>query len=998
MRNQSSNNTQIGKLSALVILTALIAGQPFGANSSSLLNGTDILIDQNVVRLAQLNNRGIELGLDPLKWPETINSVDFTQADVDLDPDELGLITSAKFNLTQYIAKHRKFEPDYLLVNLSIPTAFTEIAKINVSGNQDLIDLGLNGSGTLNDPFIISNSTIITNDTRPAIRIANTDLFLQIISNQIIHNGSIGPDQGGIIISNSTNINLLGSIYTSAGSGNSSRGIEVSLSTKIGIVNNTFSDYVQIDIFDSSNIQIINNNMINPTGNGLNIVYSSDLDLAYNTMRVIARSEGVFGGNDPVRLVFIKSSNNLRIYGNEITGIGPHDPDSSELHQPIRMDDVSSVEVFNNDFAELGNLRINANRGLNIVSNNFRSAYARSVSFACTGSDIVVSHNMFKDSANILKGTSLGPSDSAFGTEGANISILDNVFEGGFNYGAVTLGGDTALIENNIMRENDNSGIYLEGASNVIIRENILQLNKRGIQGSKSIDRDDNQVILINDNQISGNLREGIRLDSSDEVLISENRIFDNDVGISFGGGEGITVTQNDIHDNGAFGIAVRDRSVLISLTLNELSFNSGFGISLNRATSTVVNENDIHENELGGLLISDSEEIVVKNNQFTTNGIVGISILQATNPNYIVVQNNILEDHADDGSYALDLVSNYPESNYGINVFDNQILDNKNGIRIQGSNLNIHDNRIDISDDSSVVMNTGVEFDFGTRNNVFVFNFVNSSSFFHIVVRSGPGDLESVNNLIAWNDFYDFGVLSAFDHTGKNNFIYNYWAKHAVSPLSDELFVSKPWPISSSFDLEQENFDYFPLNKPVDRDALITQSNAELPAPRIEFPGNNTEIVKSDNGSQILTIDWTQFISLDHFMLSNKTDLSFDLLISEVDGSGALEKNITDIRESEFLWDVTNLKKANYKIQIETQDRATGRNSSALIIINFGPVVDEPLPIVPIVAGGAVLLALSVYGVTTYRHRLQLRREADVEGRAQDYLDEARRIQEDET
>ncbi|OLS23940.1 MAG: hypothetical protein HeimC2_24550 [Candidatus Heimdallarchaeota archaeon LC_2] len=43
------------------------------------------------------------------------------------------------------------------------------------------------------------------------------------------------------------------------------------------------------------------------------------------------------------------------------------------------------------------------------------------------------------------------------------------------------------------------------------------------------------------------------------------------------------------------------------------------------------------------------------------------------------------------------------------------------------------------------------------------------------------------------------------------------------------------------------------------------------------------------------------------------------------------------------------------------------------------------------------ILASAAVYGITTYRHKLLRKREADVKGRARDYLDVARRIKEEE-
>ncbi len=206
-----------------------------------------------------------------------------------------------------------------------LPGIAQSTQNISVNSNDDLVSLGLPGSGTENDPYILSSNNLEIGD-RSAIEIKNTDLYLVIRDNTItgMDPSSFLPVYG-IHLYNTTNLiienNNLTSIRDSA--------IYVEYSDNITIRNNTIEKIGDwgISFYYTNDVLIFNNTLINIGRTGISgICFScSSVDIVNNTvtdsnMGIIA-GQGFTSGNALFdnKVGIVLSVHNATIFNNTMS-------------------------------------------------------------------------------------------------------------------------------------------------------------------------------------------------------------------------------------------------------------------------------------------------------------------------------------------------------------------------------------------------------------------------------------------------------------------------------------------------------------------------------------------------------------------------------------------------------------------------------------------------------------------------------------------------------
>ena len=142
--------------------------------------------------------------------------------------------------------------------------------SISVNSNDDLVSLGLPGSGTENDPYILSSNNLEIND-QSAIEIKNTDLYLVIRDNIIT-----GMEPSTFL-----------PVY----------GIHLYNTTNVIIENNNLTSIRDSAIYVeySDNITIRNNTIAKIGDWGISFYYTNDVVILNNTLTSIGRV-GISGG------------------------------------------------------------------------------------------------------------------------------------------------------------------------------------------------------------------------------------------------------------------------------------------------------------------------------------------------------------------------------------------------------------------------------------------------------------------------------------------------------------------------------------------------------------------------------------------------------------------------------------------------------------------------------------------------------------------------------
>jgi parallel beta-helix repeat protein len=229
-------------------------------------------------------------------------------------------------------------------------------------------------------------------------------------------------------------------------------------------------------------------------------------------------------------------------------------------------------------------------------------------------------------------------------TNGA-VTITGFTIQNGRN--GIGLQSNHCTITNNIIKDMDQWGIYLDGSSQTTISENTLRnIVSDGIDGTWS----------SNDVTVSKNTLEdsGISFYESNNLIISENSIASG--GINFHHSTNGIISKNTITNGG--------------------------GIGLSAVFETQVVQNRISNSESVGLYLNeDSSDCIISSNIIEDGNERGIGIWNATN---CIISDNTIDGNLDDG---IDLGGSY------CTIARNLLKSNDRGIVSTGPE--IHDNII---------------------------------------------------------------------------------------------------------------------------------------------------------------------------------------------------------------------------------------------------------------------------------------------------------------
>jgi len=583
----------------------------------------------------------------------------------DLDPDELGLVTSDRFDKEEYITKHRRYNETYKAENIVQPDAYTASALININNNSELMELGLDGSGTTEDPFVISNYSFTTINRTAAISIANTDLYLRIETNKISQVNGSGNTLGGIIFDNVSNIDFIGNQVFHQNSSRYMRGMVIENSSNITISTNSFDYIATIIIENSSSIQFISNNhttFTNSRNVGLAVSDSTNIDIAHNRLGFSVSSTLTFKNK-------VLSESNIRVYSN--TMLGPArtfalDPDQNLLLS-MNIDLVIDFHFFSNIVLRSGRNKIWTSSNLNFVDNTFQDAVVDNwlLFFGATAqskpsNNTIISHNKFINTESQPEAI---PNSQIF-FSGTNFSIFKNIFEAS-KVGAIIISdGNIGLIEFNNIYDQRLDGILFSLVNKLIIRNNTISgiVSGGGIvdyinrDQPNSGSRDLGTFVLIQENDVQ-DTDNAIDIDSTGNLSIIDNQVYENTIGIRVVGRSNIEIRDNEVYDNvkGMVMGSLIDSSVV---TNNFIQNDYGLVIdNLNSKTTKIIG-NLFQLNSQSGIHITDSNITEIYNNTFDGNFRNGISLEQSFVPVSISIRNNIFANHTQSGAFALNLQS----------------------------------------------------------------------------------------------------------------------------------------------------------------------------------------------------------------------------------------------------------------------------------------------------------------------------------------------------
>ena len=627
--------------------------QYYRNNGDVILSGNTFSNPQNWIVSSSMTNDYIQSIIDGANTGDSITFLSGTYND-------MALTISNALNLIGNGA---------ILNNNGSSTIFT-ITGSNSAGTN-ITSFFINGSGTNNGINVVDTANIniadnIFNNTYNAVSLSNVSES-SISDNEINNNTdnaidiADNGDLDNVVIDGNTMINTDGGIYLVGSgftitnnyidmNGSTGNGISGSNVYSVLIENNTLLNGDDgINIYKSyKNFTVNNNTILNMGRDGISFVNHNAASIETDTSTVITNNYvqgneyGLFiGGNfqgNVTNNVFDDSS----LMGMQIKG-------KQQATQGILNANITGNNITNADdlgismeHPDVEYLNLSANI---IDSDGFSIQYNQ---YYRNNGDVILSGNTFSNPQNWIVTSTMTNDYIQSIIDGANTGDSITFLTGTYNDMALTISNALNLIGNGAILNNN-------GTSST------LTVNGPAASGTN-----------ITGFTISGAGENGISINNTDNVTISNNNITGNSVGVGINNSQDNTITNNNISDNTNNGVDVSDDSTSNDISDNTISGNGGNGVSLNGSDNNTVSSNTISDNGGNGVDVDSSSGNEITDNSISGNDENGV-YLDSSDSN--TVSNNNIYENTERGIYQVNSANN--------TVSNNKVHDN-------GINLNV--------------------------------------------------------------------------------------------------------------------------------------------------------------------------------------------------------------------------------------------------------------------------------------------------------------------
>jgi len=530
--------------------------------------------------------------------------------------------------------------------------------------------------GANNSSNFIGYSVIISNGVSGVFMQDNSSADTTIYSNIINENQTYGiyneASSGTIILYNTCNKNGIQGIYInndngdnitiqyntvteSQGSGNNQCNIYVNRSDYVKILDNYVSRGLGRGVQLNGNAQycIVSNN----------IICSNDKEGFRNTASAAFNntiiSNKIFNNLDGMFLRNIKYNKFLgnSIYNNSARGIECQQLSFSNVFagNNIYANTNDGIRLFRGPYWNIvsnNKIHENHNDGIEIsgdANNSYSNRIVNNNIYGNTNSGILLSRGF----SEYIGGNSV----SMNGVHGIDIAkdtnyinkdhiIEDNVVYQNASQGIRIQGArDIQIMYSNRVYMNGDDGIQMDGVTNIIIENNIIYSNGRGVYNwdGNGISRN----CQIKGNKVYGNTKSGNNSNGIEvqgfAFIVEGNFVYNNEDGIRISSGTDHKVRKNTIYNNNDNGIQIQSditNCVFQSNTIYGQNSGSGAGIFCTGGNNNnhQILDNDIYNNDIG-MRFTDASFSYIYRNKFYRNSI-GFSC--ADLPNCEVQQNLI--------------------------------------------------------------------------------------------------------------------------------------------------------------------------------------------------------------------------------------------------------------------------------------------------------------------------------------------------------------------
>ena len=241
--------------------------------------------------------------------------------------------------------------------------------------------------------------------------------------------------------------------------------------------------------------------------------------------------------------------------------------------------------------------------------------------------------------------------DSEFSqNEGDGITVLGSsslaVTNSLFAHDSVALYTDTSgtvtLHDSEVCLEEPSVGMLFHNTKGVVVANNIIHKNQHGgivFEGTSTGTIHNNRIFENTDSELTDG--HGILLYDTSEATITNNTIYGHGQKGVVAGGSRATIRDNEIDDNGHFGIIVGSNCQAI-IEDNSIDNSGIHGIELEANSTAEIRRNTIENSLYYGLIVQPGSFALIDDNYFISNNSVAIYYKSETAG---TLKNNVIRD-----------------------------------------------------------------------------------------------------------------------------------------------------------------------------------------------------------------------------------------------------------------------------------------------------------------------------------------------------------------
>jgi trimeric autotransporter adhesin len=409
-------------------------------------------------------------------------------------------------------------------------------------------------------------------------------------------------------------------------------------SDKITVSSNTIGSLGDdgIETFKTNNLVIKNNKIGNLGDTGIYLETGNDADVEGNEIYNLG-GNGIFARNidtlDITKKNIIRNLGRSGISATRAKNINVDDNDIFELGKNgIHITSFDNATINNNDVYNTGEYGV-------IVQNPKIKTDITGNRISNVGLDGVLVNvaNIVNANGNTIKNAGDGIDDGAIVLRAVQSAVVDNndIDKTGF-YGISADGVNKAVITNNKINATGASGIFsrnsksTDGVSVVISGNTVTNTGSAGIYLTKFLTANvidntvdttgsfgiwavgdftsapsntDNSRLLIQDNTISNNRQNAIRVNNVKDINITENTGTNTRyVGMLINGFDTASITKNTVTNTGRSGVDIRNGVTSLLFKDNTVSAAAGDGVYISNVKNATVKKNTVFNTRDDGI------------------------------------------------------------------------------------------------------------------------------------------------------------------------------------------------------------------------------------------------------------------------------------------------------------------------------------------------------------------------------------------------------------